>query len=170
MSTVQIDSVTSADWEQLVGSEPEPWGAVGETLSWCEKDEHVTSRDRSGALRGVAGSAIVAVQIEGHEPFTVLGIGGVFVRREDRGQGLARELLERLLERGREREAERAMLFCREPLMEMYAKFGFRAIEDAVWAQQPGGRIEMPMRAMWLGFGGNIAWAPGRVDVLGLPF
>jgi predicted GNAT family N-acyltransferase len=170
MSTVQIDMVTSADWAQLVGSEAEPWGAVGETLAWCEKDQHVTSRDADGRLRGVAGSALVDVQIAAREPFKVLGIGGVFVRADQRGRGLARELLERLLESGREREADRAMLFCRDPLMALYEKFGFQAIEDSVWADQPGGRTEMPLRAMWLGFERDMSWPAGRVDVLGLPF
>jgi predicted GNAT family N-acyltransferase len=170
MAAVQIDSVTSADWEQLVGSEPEPWGAIGEGLAWRDKDQHVVSRDADGRLRGVAGSAVVDVQISPHEPFKVLGIGSVFVRADERGGGLARALLERLLESGREREPDRAMLFCRDELTVLYEKFGFQKIEDPVWAEQPGGSIEMPMRAMWLSFERGTGWPAGRVEVLGLPF
>lgn len=170
MASVQVGSVTSEDWRSLIGDDPEPWGHTGENLVWGDKDQAVTARDDDGRLCGTASSVIVPVRVAGGDPFDVLGIGGVFVRADQRGCGLAHELLERLLELGRERPCDRAMLFCREGLMGLYAGFGFAAIEDEVWAEQPGGPIEIPLRAMWVAFERGREWPPGRVDVLALPF
>jgi hypothetical protein len=62
------------------------------------------------------------------------------------------------------------MLFCREALVAMYERFGFRLIEAPVTAAQPGGRVEMPLRAMWRPLREGAAWPPGPVAVLGEPF
>jgi hypothetical protein len=62
------------------------------------------------------------------------------------------------------------MLFCRPALTSLYAQFGFVTIEAPVWVDQPGGRVEMPMPAMWSALGGDAGWPPGRVDLLGEPF
>jgi GNAT superfamily N-acetyltransferase len=171
VADVLLDSVTSADWAQIVGDEKNPWGNLGEELEWGDKDQHVTSRDERGQARGMAGSLIAKVRAGDAEPFDVLGIGGVFVRASDRGQGLAGELLERVLEAGRERGPQWAMLFCREPLTALYRKHGFARIEAPVWAEQKDGPVEMPMPAMYLPLAGAESWPAGqRVDVLGYPF
>jgi GNAT superfamily N-acetyltransferase len=172
VADVRLDSVTSADWAQIVGAEKNPWGSLGEQLEWEDKDQHVTSRDEHGQVRGMAGSLLATVRVRGagDDPFDVLGIGSVFVRAGDRGQGLAGELLERLLEAGRERGPRWAMLFCDEPLMGLYRKHGFAQIEAPVWAGQKDGPVEMPMAAMYLSLVSGLSWPPGRVDVLGHPF
>jgi hypothetical protein len=87
-----------------------------------------------------------------------------------RGRGLARLVIEATLEIGRELGPAYAMLFCRQPLVALYERFGFRTIESPVTAAQPDGRIEMPLRAMWLGLHGDPGWPEGAVEVLGLPF
>jgi predicted GNAT family N-acyltransferase len=172
VADVRLDSVTSADWAQVVGAEKNPWGTLGEELEWGDKDQHVTIRDEHGQVRGMAGSLIARVRVRGggHEPIDVLGVGGVFVRASDRGQGLAGELLERLLEAGRERGPHWAMLFCDEPLTALYGKHGFVRIEAPVWAEQKDGPVEMPMAAMYLPLASGLSWPPGQVDVLGHPF
>ena len=65
---------------------------------------------------------------------------------------------------------ERAMLFCRPELVAVYRGLEFVEIAAPVWADQPGGRIEMPMAAMWRALRDRAEWPPGRVDVRGLPF
>jgi predicted GNAT family N-acyltransferase len=110
------------------------------------------------------------VKVEHEPPFQVVGLGGLIVTRSARGRGLARLLAVRLLEIAGELEAQRAMLFCREELTSFYAKLGFVTIEAPVWVEQPGGRVEMPMPAMWSALGGDAGWPPGGVDLLGEPF
>jgi hypothetical protein len=65
---------------------------------------------------------------------------------------------------------ERAMLFCRPELVALYRRRGFVEIDAPVWVDQPGGRIEMPLAAMWRPLRAGAEWPPGRVDVRGLPF
>ena len=61
-------------------------------------------------------------------------------------------------------EPERAMLFCRAQLLGLYGKLGFAEIRAAVWAEQPAGRIQMPMPAMWRGLRAGASWPPGRAS------
>jgi hypothetical protein len=45
--------------------------------------------------------------------------------------------------------------------------------EELIWrnsADQPTGRIEMPMVTMWRPLRDAAKWPPGRIDVRGLPF
>jgi hypothetical protein len=62
------------------------------------------------------------------------------------------------------------MLFCRLELVALYRRLEFVEITAPVWADQPSGRIEMPMAAMWRALCPGAEWPPGRVDVRGLPF
>jgi predicted GNAT family N-acyltransferase len=112
------------------------------------------------------------VAIAGRGAFEVLGIGSVFVTRAERGRGLAGTLVEGLLAAAKRTApgAERAMLFCRPALVGMYETHGFNEIRDPAWADQPGGRIEMPLPAMWRGLREGVSWPAGRVDVRGRPF
>jgi predicted GNAT family N-acyltransferase len=183
MELVALHEVTERQWEELIEGEREPWGAGPEQLSWREKTHNVGIRARDGTLLAVAGSVLADVEIarsgrvrslRGDRPggarFSVLGIGGVFVAPRARGRGLVARLLEGLLTPGRELGPERAMLFCRQHLVRMYHGFDFREIDAPVWAEQPAGRLRMPLAAMWRPLRADIAWPEGRVDLLGLPF
>ena len=66
---------------------------------------------------------------------------------------------------------ERATIFCRADLVALYERLiDFIELEDPVWADQPAGRIEVPLSAMWKPLRPGVAWPPGRIDVRGLPF
>jgi hypothetical protein len=75
-----------------------------------------------------------------------------------------------LIELAGELEVRRAMLFCIPKLMSFYREFGFAAIDAPVWADQPGGRIEMPLQAMWKALDDEAKWPSGRVELQGGPF
>jgi hypothetical protein len=92
------------------------------------------------------------------------------VTRSLRGRGLMSTLVEPLLRLAEGLGPERAMLFCRPELVAPYRRLGFIEIAAPVWADQPEGRIEMPMAAMWRALRPGAKWPPGRVDVRGLPF
>jgi predicted N-acetyltransferase YhbS len=170
MRAHELTSVEPGAWAELEAGEEQPWGGVAEQLEWAGKDRHVGIRAPDGRLLGHAGTVLARVAVEGRGEFPVVGLGGVIVRREERGRGLARELIERALEIADSLGPERAMLFCRPELTALYARFDFEPIEAQVGAQQPGGRIEMPMRAMWRALADGVDWPPGDVEVLGLPF
>jgi predicted GNAT family N-acyltransferase len=170
---VELEAMTDAQWVEIVGDEAEPWGGgFGERMTWAEKERYVAALSSDETVAALAGAMVVRVDVEGGGSFDVLGIGGVFVRQNERGRGLALLLVKELLARA-ERDASspaRAMLFCRAHLTTLYRKLGFREIEAPVWAEQREGRVEMPMPAMWRALREGADWPPGRVDVRGLPF
>jgi predicted GNAT family N-acyltransferase len=170
MRLVELDRCSEPYWDELIAGEHAPFGSVGEQMAWREKTRNVGVREDDGRLVAAAGVVLAEVKV-GQEPsFQVAGLGGLIVTRSARGGGLARLLVVRLLEIAGELRVERAMLFCRPELTSLYAQFGFITIEAPVWVDQPEGRVEMPMSAMWSALARDAGWPPGRVDLLGEPF
>jgi predicted GNAT family N-acyltransferase len=170
MELVELDAVTPQRWSELVAGEHEPWGRVAEDLDWAEKGRHVAIVDADGRLVALASAGVYDVEVARSQCFQVVGIGGVFVTAAARGTGLATALIRGVLDTAAQMGPDRAMLFCRPPLMALYEKFAFVAIEASVRAEQPRGAITMPLRAMWRPLRDGAAWPPGPVAVLGLPF
>jgi predicted GNAT family N-acyltransferase len=170
MRLVELDRLSAPRWEELVAGEHEPFGGIGEKLVWREKTRNVGVCDDDGRLVAAAGVVLAEVKIGQESSFEVAGLGGLIVTRSARGRGLAHLLCRRLLEIAGELEVQRAMLFCLPKLMPLYGEFGFIQIDEPVWADQPGGRIEMPLPAMWNALSGDAGWPSGRVELLGEPF
>jgi predicted GNAT family N-acyltransferase len=170
MRVVELDRLAERDWEELVAGERNPWGRIGEKLAWREKTRNIGVRDDSGRLLAAGGAVLAEVRVGQESPFQLVGLGGLIVTRSARGRGLARLLARHLLVIAGEFGVERAMLFCQPKLIPLYRPFGFDEIDAPVWADQPGGRIEMPLPAMWKPLGGDAGWPAGRVELLGEPF
>jgi predicted GNAT family N-acyltransferase len=171
MQLVRLEPLSEQQWNALYDGERKPWGGCAvEGLRWREKTHTVGIRADDARLLAVAGSVRAGACVASADTFEVLGIGGLFVTRDARGRGFVAELLDGLLAHAGERKPDRAMLFCRPPLMAMYAKFDFREIADPVWAQQRAGPVRMPISAMWRPLRAGAVWPAGRVDVLGPPF
>ena len=166
---VELDGVTDANWQEVIAGERDPFGGVGEELRWREKSRNLGLRDGDGNLVGLAGLVLADVRV-GATPLQVAGVGGVIVTRAARGRGLARVLIERLLEIAPELGAERAMLFCLPVNVGLYAKFGFRPIEAPVAAHQPAGLVVVPMPAMWRPLSPSATWPRGAVELGDEPF
>jgi GNAT superfamily N-acetyltransferase len=166
---VELDRITDGDWQQVIAGESEPWGGVGETLQWQEKSHNLGLCDDAGNLVALAGLVLAEVRVA-DALLQVAGVGGVIVTRSARGRGFARMLIERLLQIAHELGAERAMLFCSPANIGLYVKFGFGLIEEPVWAAQPGGLIEMPLRAMWKPLTPAANWPGGKIELLDEPF
>jgi len=166
---VELEKVSDGDWQQVVAGEPEPWGGVGEALQWRAKSHSVGLRDDAGGLVAMAGLVLAEVRVA-DASIQVAGIGGVIVTRAARGRGLARVLIERVLEIASELGAERAMLFCLPANIGLYAKFGFQLIQEPAFARQPSGVIEMPLCAMWKPLTSAADWPAGRVELPQAPF
>jgi predicted GNAT family N-acyltransferase len=138
-------------------------------MEWLEKDRHLALRTPEGRIVAIVGASVVAVEVE-EDAFDVVGLGGLFITRSQRGRGLMSLLIEPLLSLARELGPERAMLFCSAELLAVYARAGFHEVAAPVWVDRPGGRVRMEMRAMWRALGESADWPDGRVDVLALPF
>jgi GNAT superfamily N-acetyltransferase len=168
---VELGSLTDRDWAGLTAGEHDPWGPLGAGLQWLAKDRHVGLRGSDGRLLAVAGATLVTIEIEDAGSLEVVGLGSLLVTHSMRGRGLMSRLVEPLLKLAGELGPDRAMIFCRPELVALYGRLSFTEIEAPVWVDQPQGRVEMPLAAMWraLRTGGG-DWSPGRVDVRGLPF
>jgi GNAT superfamily N-acetyltransferase len=169
MRLIELDRITDDDWRQVIAGESKPWGDVGEALQWREKSHNLGLRDDASNLVALAGLVLADVRVT-DAPLQLAGIGGVFVTHSARGRGFARVLIERLLQIAHELGAERAMLFCLPANVGLYAKFGFQLIQEPVWAAQPGGLIEMPLRAMWKPLTPTADWPKGKIELLDEPF
>jgi predicted N-acetyltransferase YhbS len=169
VEALELQNVGAAEWEAVLDGETQAFGAIGDDFSWVSKERHVAVCDEAGQPVALAG-AMVAHVTAGGETFPVVGIGSVIVTQRMRGSGLARRVIEAILEIARELGPERAMLFCREELTTLYARFGFQPIEAPVSAEQPSGRVVMPMSAMWAPLADGVGWPTGEVAVRGQPF
>lgn len=157
------------DWVEVTGREQAPFGAASAGLTFRAKEHHVGVRDGQGRLAGVAGVTIARVRVDGHEPFDVVGLGALIVRRDLRGRGIGIPLMDRVRALAERLGPDRAMIFHDAGLAGLYERRGWLPITAPVWVDQPGGRIPMPIPAMWRAQR-PADWPPGRVDVCGLPF
>ena len=170
MNLVELDAVAEPYWDELIAGEREPFGAVGETLAWREKERTIGLREPDGRLVAGAGAVLADVDVAPGRSFAVVGLGGLIVTREARGRGHMRTLVDALLAIAGEVGPDRVMLFCRPELVEVYRRMGCAQVSAPVWVDQPDGRVEMPMRTMWRPLREGVGWPAGRVDLRGLPF
>jgi GNAT superfamily N-acetyltransferase len=166
---VECGTLSFGEWARLISDEATPFGRRTADLQWRPKEVNVGVRNERGKLVAVGGATVAAVEVEGHGRFEVVGKGGLIVRPEARGLGLAKLIIERVQELTLELGPDREMCFCEPHLVPMYARLGYREIEDPVWVAQPSGPIVMPLRAMWRPIR-PAEWPSGTVHVDGLPF
>jgi predicted GNAT family N-acyltransferase len=171
MEVLELGPLSERDWDEVLDSEREPFGPQGAQLTWRRKERHIALRAPDGRLVATAGALVADVVVEGAGRFDVVGVGTVMVTRRLRGTGLMPQVFEPLLRLAERMGPDRAMLFCLPELVGLYRRFGFAEITGPVYADQPGGKIEMPPAAMWRSLREAVPdWPPGRVDVLGEPF
>jgi GNAT superfamily N-acetyltransferase len=170
VEVVEYGPLTDAQRAALEGGEEHPFGTEGIELVWRPKERHVMVRDEEGRLVASTGLLVVEVSVDDGEPFEVVGVGGVFVTRAHRGQGLATVVVEAALERAAGMGPAQAMLFCRDAVAELYLKLGFELLEPPVHVLQPTGSAVMPVTTMWRPLVDGAAWPPGAVQVHSEPF
>lgn len=169
MQFTELGPLSLQEWVGLVGRDRAVFGPSTVGLVYRPKDHHVGVRDADGALVAAIGATIATVEVDGHEPFEVVGVGGLIVRKSDRGKGLSTELMDRLTALVNRLGPDRAMNFCERSMIPVYARRGYRAIEAPVCVDQPDGPILMPTPAMWRPIRPS-EWPAGAVRVHGCPF
>jgi GNAT superfamily N-acetyltransferase len=170
VEVVESGPLTDAQRAELEGGEEHPFGTEGIELVWRPKQRHVMLRDDEGRLLASTGLLVVEVGVDDCEPFEVVGVGGVFVTRAHRGEGLARVIVEAALERAAGMGPALAMLFCRDAVAGLYRKLGFEFVEPPVHVLQPAGTAVMPVNTMWRPLVDGATWPPGAVRLHGEPF
>lgn len=169
MEFVELDSLSLRDWIYLTERRPAPFGETTARLVFRPKTHYVGIRNGDGRLVAAGGVTIATVEVAGRHAFDVVGMGGLILRTELRGRGLAGPLMDRLAARAAQLGPDRAMLFCEPGLVDRYARRDFRLISAPVRADQPDGQIVVPVAAMWRPLR-PATWPPGAVRVDGLLF
>jgi predicted N-acetyltransferase YhbS len=169
MELVELGELTETARAQLEGDEADPFDAEGGSLQFRGKERHVALRDRRGRLIASAGLTVSEVEVAGAR-FPVVGIGGVIVNAEHRGQGLARTVMNAALERARAMGPDFVILFCHADRAGLYRRLGFRLIDERVLVRQPHGYAPMSQRTLWLGLRPGRGWPAGPPVVHTLPF
>ncbi len=169
MDIVEFGPLTAELKHELEGNEEDPFDTRGIALHYRPKDQHIGLRDDCGRL--VASTGLVVVEVEvGRQRFPVVGFGGVIVKAQHRGRGLAREVLAAALGKAGNLGPTFAILFCHDDRAGLYRKVGFVAVNDEVVVRQPEGHARMPQQTMWQSLQPNAHWPAGKLIVHSLPF
>ncbi|MFF0559734.1 GNAT family N-acetyltransferase [Streptomyces sp. NPDC004266] len=166
-TAVRLAEYTRAEQIEILGDGPDPFGVADAGLTWLPKEDHFGIR-RNGRLVAHAGLLRLPLSIDGVET-PVVGLGGVAVAPDLRGHGLARAVVSAALDHARTLGPRRGLLFCRPPLVPLYERLGWRALERDVRVEQPGGTVIMPLRTMWTPLRDGVTWPPGEVRLLSFP-
>lgn len=84
-------------------------------------------------------------QLVGHDPAGAnLVVFSLSVRPEWQGRGLARELMERFADRGKELGKQRILLLCKDYHIDFYQRLGF--VHGGISASEHGGAVWHEMR------------------------
>ncbi|MFE7317562.1 GNAT family N-acetyltransferase [Streptomyces sp. NPDC057555] len=167
LTACRLDAYTRDDLTGILGDGPDPFGVNDAGLTWLPKEEHFGIR-LDGRLVAHAGLLRTPVLLGGTET-SVIGVGGVAVAADVRGRGLARRVVAAALDHARTMGPHHGLLFCRPPLVALYARLGWREVRDEVRVEQSTGPVVMPLCTMWTPLRDDASWPPGAVRLLSLP-
>ncbi|MFM9373450.1 GNAT family N-acetyltransferase [Streptomyces sp. Da 82-17] len=171
-SAVRLPEFSRSDLVEILGDGDDLFGVADTGLTWLPKDVHFGIR-LDGRLVAHAGLLRVPVTI-GDDDLELVGVGGVAVAPDVRGRGLARQVVAAALDHARTMGPRHAFLFCRPPLVPLYARLGFRLLDQDVTVEQHEGPVVMPLRTMWQPLheaadGTGAAWPAGALRLRSFP-
>ncbi|QCX81685.1 Acetyltransferase (GNAT) family protein [Streptomyces sp. YIM 121038] len=166
-TAVRLAEYTHAHQNEILGDGPDPFGVDDTGLTWLPKEEHFGVR-LDGRLVAHTGVLRLPIAI-GDTTTEVVGIGGVAVAPDVRGRGLARTVVAAALDHARTMGPHHGLLFCRPPLVALYERLGWRALDQDVHVEQADGPVVMPLRTMWTPLRDGADWPPGEVRLLSYP-
>ncbi|MFJ8025233.1 GNAT family N-acetyltransferase [Streptomyces sp. NPDC096311] len=165
-TVVRLTAYTKTDQTEILGAGADPFGVADAGLTWLPKKDHFGIRQKD-RLVAHAGLLQLPMMIGGVST-QVVGVGGVAVAPDLRGQGLARSVVSAALDHARTLGPEFGLLFCRPPLVTLYRRLGWRTLEGDVQVDQPEGPVIMPLQTMWTPLRDS-TWPTGQVRLLSLP-
>ncbi|MFC5659056.1 GNAT family N-acetyltransferase [Streptomyces nogalater] len=167
LTTERLRRYTKAEQDEILGAGADPFGVADSGLTWLPKEDHFGIRLK-GRLVAHAGLLRLPLSIGGAGTEAV-GVGGVAVAPDLRGQGLARLVVTAALDHARTMGPQYGLLFCRPPLVPLYQRLGWRALKQDVHVEQPEGPVVMPLRTMWMPLRDGADWPTGEVRLLSFP-
>jgi predicted N-acetyltransferase YhbS len=169
IEVAHLDAWTPEARNELYDGEARPFGGRLDHLGWRAKELHTVGR-LDGRIVSHVGLTVALADVAG-TPFAVVGVGGVIVSHAQRGRGRLRPVFAAALERAGALGPDRALLFCAERRVAMYARFGFHRVAGPVTIGRPGGGTWVfPEVTMWRALRAGIEWPAGAVRLHGLPF
>jgi predicted N-acetyltransferase YhbS len=166
---IDLPDFGPADYALIVDGETDPFATAALGVEWRDKTGHVGLTE-SGRLIGHAAWVPVQVQTTTGEIVDVLGLGGVILHRDYRGNGAGRQVVLGAMAQMAELGGSIGMLFCLPQRLRFYEAMGWLSIDRAVTADQPTGPIPMPMVTCWTPLVEGAALPSTDLHVLGLPF
>ncbi|WP_330335578.1 GNAT family N-acetyltransferase (plasmid) [Streptomyces sp. NBC_00536] len=164
---VRLERYAEAELREILGDGGDPFGVADVGLSWLAKEVHFGVR-LDGRLVAHAGLLRLPVVVGGVRG-EVVGVGGVAVAADVRGQGLARRVVAAALEHAGTLGPRHGLLFCREALVPLYERLGWRVVGEDVHVEQGDGTVLMPLRTMVISLGEATEWPGGGVRLLSFP-
>ncbi|WP_380283958.1 GNAT family N-acetyltransferase [Kitasatospora purpeofusca] len=157
------------DLAEIFGDTQDAFGVAALGFTWRPKEHHFGIRAEPGG-RVVAHAGLVVLSLSaGGRRTDVVGLGGVAVVADRRGQGLARAVVEGALAGARTLGPQLAILFCRPDVAGLYARLGWQPLEGPVEVDQPAGPVVMPLRTMWFPLHEGAQGPVGAVRLHSLP-
>ncbi|NWF25356.1 GNAT family N-acetyltransferase [Streptomyces sp. PKU-EA00015] len=166
-TVIRLTEYTKTEQIEILGDSADPFGVADAGLTWLPKEDHFGIRQK-GRLVAHAGLLRLPMSIGGVGT-QMVGVGGVAVAPDLRGQGLARLVVSAALEHARTMGPQHGLLFCRPPLVSLYERLGWRTLEQDVQVDQPEGPVIMPLRTMWTPLRDGANWPAGAVRLLSFP-
>ncbi|MEU1372332.1 GNAT family N-acetyltransferase [Streptomyces triculaminicus] len=166
-AAVRLARYTTTDLQEILGDGGDPFGVADTGLTWLPKEEHFGIH-HDGRLVAHAGLLRLPLSI-GETITDVVGVGGVAVAPDVRGRGLARQVVTAALDHARTMGPRHAILFCRPPLVPLYQRLGWQALDGDIRVEQPSGSVVMPLRTMRTALHENAKWPAGEVRLLSFP-
>ncbi|MEV6976627.1 GNAT family N-acetyltransferase [Kitasatospora sp. NPDC093806] len=155
---------------EIFADTPDPFGVAEWGMVWRPKEHHFGIREAQPDGRLLAHAGLVVLPLSaGGRRMDVVGVGGVAVASDQRGRGLAREVVNGALDHARVLGPEFAILFCRPDVSGLYARLGWQFVEAAVEVEQPAGPAVMPLRTMWFPLVDGARWPEGAVRLHSIP-
>ncbi len=166
---IDLPDFGADDFAQIVDGETDPFATADLDIVWREKTGHV-GLTREGRLIGHAGWVAVRVETSAGQTTDVLGLGGVILHRDYRGDGAGRQVVLGAMARMAELRGSIGMLFCLPQRKRFYEAMGWFPIDHTVTADQSAGSILMPMVTCWTPLVEGATLPATDLHVQGLPF
>ncbi|HUY65284.1 MAG TPA: GNAT family N-acetyltransferase [Acidimicrobiales bacterium] len=168
MELADLPDFGPGDNALIEDGEVDPYGTDSLGIAWREKSGHVGMME-AGRLIAHAGWVAVRVRAAGGAVEAV-GLGGVLVHRDHRGRGVGGELVTGAMNRMGSLGSPIGLLFCRTQRVPFYRRLGWEVFGHGVTADQPSGRVTMPLVTCWTGFVDGASPPASELQIEGLPF
>ena len=169
MEVIELSDFSPDDYEQIVDGETDPYGTDHLGMDWKSKSGHVALVE-GGRTIAHAGWVPADVRATTGEQLRIVGLGGVMVHRDHRGNGLGHRLVAAAMQQMARVGRPVGMLFCRTQRVPFYESLGWHPLAVPVTADQPSGPVVMPLVTCWTPLSEGATVPESELHVEGLPF